>query len=150
MKRVGFALLIGAVVAFGVPTKENVGCGLGTQLWGSSANDSVLKQSLAATTNGTFGNQTFGITSGTSGCRKPRNFVENRKLQKFVADNMDQLAMDISAGSGESLETLAILLQIPAEKRPLFYKKLKGNFPKIYSSTSVDAAAVIDGIAETL
>lgn len=149
MKKVILAGALLTGVLFGA-MRENVGCGLGTQLWGHSADNSVLKQALAATTNGTFGNQTFGITSGTSGCRKPANFVSNQKLQKFIADNMDQVAMDISAGKGETLDTIADLLNVPAEKRPLFYSKLKANFDKIYSSNAVDSAKVIDSIAETL
>jgi hypothetical protein len=149
MKKVLFLGAIAVGLAFG-GARENIGCGLGTQLWKNNADDSILKQSLAATTNASFGNQTFGITSGTSGCRKPHKFVENDKLQKFIADNMDQVAMDISAGHGATLDTIADLLHIPNSKRPQFYAKLKANFDKIYSSDAVDSAKVIDSIAETI
>ncbi|HMX95743.1 MAG TPA: DUF3015 family protein, partial [Elusimicrobiota bacterium] len=43
------------------------GCGLGYVLFGNNDNTPVM-QILAATTNGTSANQTFGMTSGTSGC----------------------------------------------------------------------------------
>jgi len=42
------------------------GCGLGSIAFGND--QTMFKQVLAATTNGTFGTQTFGITSGTSNC----------------------------------------------------------------------------------
>ena len=41
------------------------GCGLGSMIFEP---DSGFTQVFAATTNGTSGNQTFGITSGTSNC----------------------------------------------------------------------------------
>jgi len=149
MKRLLFLSILAVGVAFG-GARENVGCGLGTQLWKHNADNSILRQSLAATTNATFGNQTFGITSGTSGCRKPHKFVDNNKLQKFIADNMDQVAIDISAGKGATLDTIADLLKVPHSKRPIFYSKLKSNFNQIYSSSAVDSAKVIDSIAENI
>src|SRR5690348_11977029 len=42
------------------------GCGLGSLVFGP--NDAPVAQVLAATTNGTFASQTFGISSGTSNC----------------------------------------------------------------------------------
>ena len=47
----------------------------------------------------------FGITSGTSNCNKPTNFVSNDKLNKFVGENMDELAMDISSGKEWNFKT---------------------------------------------
>ena len=139
-----------AVSAMAGTLRDNVGCGLGTMIIGDKGNDSVVMQVLAATTNGTSGNQTFGITSGTLGCKKPSRIVSNDKINKFVADNMDKLAMDISAGHGETLDALAELLKIPADKRASFYAKLKANFDKIYASTAVESADVIDSIAENI
>ncbi|HEY8553803.1 MAG TPA: DUF3015 family protein [Burkholderiales bacterium] len=47
--------------------ENNVGsCGWGSKLFDGQRG--VVPQVLAATTNGTFGSQTFGISSGTSGC----------------------------------------------------------------------------------
>jgi len=144
------ALSIGfASSVFAGNIRDNVGCGLGTTLLGNQQ-DSVLMEVLAATTNGTSGNQTFGISSGTLGCKKPTKLASNDKLNKFVADNMDQLAMDISSGNGEALNSLAEILKVPQNKRANFYAKLKTNFSKIYASHNVEAADVIDNIAETI
>src|SRR5690606_21045070 len=44
------------------------GCGLGSKLF--EGQRGVAPQVLAVTTNGTFGNQTFGISSGTLGCNQ--------------------------------------------------------------------------------
>ena len=61
-------------------------------------------QVLAATTNGTFGSQTFGISSGTSNC------VESSGTQgarTFIEGNREALAKDAARGSGETIVTLS-------------------------------------------
>jgi len=120
----------------------NTGCGLGSQV--ITNQDSVLMQVFAATTNGTSGNQTFGITSGTSGCAKPAKFVSNDKANEFVAGNMDLLALDMSNGGGEALTTLATLLNVSNPET--FASVLQANFEKVYTSENVTSADVIDNI----
>ena len=140
--------IISLIAAIGLTTavyaNENTGCGLGSLII-KDQSTSVL-QALAATTNGTSGNQTFGITSGTSNCNKPSDFVSNDKLNKFVEENMDELALDISAGKGETLETVAKLMNV--ENNVEFSAKLQSNFTNIYSNENVTSATVIDSIAK--
>ena len=140
--------IIGLMAAVGltasVYANENTGCGLGSIIIKNQ--NTVVLQVLAATTNGTSGNQTFGITSGTSNCDKPSNFVSNDKLNKFVSENMDELAMDISAGQGETLTTVAKLMNV--EDTKAFSSKLQANFTNIYTSENVTSANVIDSIAK--
>jgi len=119
------------------------GCGLGSLIFG---NEPGIVQIFAATTNGTFGNQTFGITTGTSNCDKQAKFASNERLNEFVKENMDNLAKDIAMGKGESLDTLAELLGISIEDRQIVYKKLQSNFSKIFPSEDVVSADVIDNI----
>ena len=137
-----------SVIAFGVISyavpKSNVGCGLGSMLF--KDNDTLVSQTCAATTNGLFGNQTFGITSGTLECDQAKNIVSNERLQIFVADNMDNLAKDISKGNGEYLNTLAVLMEISEVNRANFYRKLQSNFSKIYISDNVTNIEVLNNI----
>lgn len=122
----------------------NTGCGLGSIVIKDQS--TTLMQVLAVTTNGTSGNQTFGITSGTLNCKQPSSFVSNDKLHKFVNENMDELAMDISLGNGETLNTIANLMQV--ENSEIFFAKLQANFSEIYSNENVSSADVIDNIAK--
>ncbi|WP_457643209.1 DUF3015 family protein [Persephonella sp.] len=149
MKKILAGLIGAAVIASPslAVNKENTGCGLGYMLF-KDAPDSTVFEILAVTTNGISGNQTFGITTGTLECKQPEKVVKNDRLFKFVTENMDQLAADIASGSGETLETVSELMNIPAEKRDLFYSKLQENFDKIYSSEKVQSADVIDKIVE--
>jgi len=121
---------------------DNVGCGLGTQV--ITEKDTVLMQVFAVTTNGTSGNQTFGITSGTLGCKKPAKFASSEKVNIFVQSNMDSLAFDIAKGHGETLDTLASLMSV--ENTTAFGEKLQAKFDSIYSSADVEYADVVDAI----
>lgn len=142
----GFALLCAGPVLAG-QAEDNTGCGLGTMLWAGKADNSVMSQSLQATTNGLFGNQTFGITSGTLGCDRPANMASNDRLNEFASRNMDTLAKDIAFGQGENLDTLAELMEIPVAERPQFYASLQNNFNDIFVTGQENSAQMLDRIA---
>ena len=80
------------------------GCGLGSILFGSKPG---MVQILAATTNATFGSQTFGITTGTSNCTDGGGGLISARA--FVETNRGAVAKDISRGSGETIRSLAAL-----------------------------------------
>ena len=121
---------------------NQTGCGLGSMI--IKDNSSALLLALQATTNGTSGNQTFGITSGTSGCTKTK-IVMNERAEEFVASNMDQLAKEIAMGQGESVDTLAELLAV--EDKEAFASALQTNYNSIYSADDVKMAEVLDTIS---
>ena len=139
-------VLAGSAFAAG-QAHQNTGCGLGTMLFKGAADNSVLLQTFQATTNGIYGNQTFGITTGTSDCAQPKNFANNERLNEFMVANMDNLARDIAQGRGETLDAFAELLGVPAEKRPEFYGQLQSGFSRIFTSPGVQMASVMDNIS---
>lgn len=124
----------------------NTGCGLGVLIFHPTPQSSTVIQILAVTTNGTLGNQTFGISSGTSECDQPKNFVRNDRLNEFVHANMDELARDIAAGKGETLDTVAELMSVPAPERDAFNRNLQAHFGEIFPSPGVEYAQVVDSI----
>lgn len=137
---------LAAVVALSSSAMAGVnsqtGCGLGSLI--IKDDSTAIMLALQATTNGTFGNQTFGITTGTLGCKKTQ-FVLNERAQDFVASNMDQLAKEISVGQGESINTLAELLDI--SDKATFSASLQANYNKIYTSQNSKMADVLDNIS---
>lgn len=150
-------VIVGIVVAsmmFATPVfaaedvQRNTGCGLGA----SALKDSKFKVTLVGQLVMTFlnyaisGNGTFGITTGTSECKAPTKVVENERLKEFAVANLDNLAKDIAMGQGESLETLAELMSMPAESRGATYAKLQSNFSNIFTSENIEAADVVDNI----
>lgn len=119
------------------------GCGLGSVIV-AKPNTAVLYAIQAAFNVTVSGNQTFGITSGTSGCTKTK-FVMNERAEEFVASNMDQLAKEIAMGQGESVDTLAELLDV--QDKDAFASALQANYKSIYSSDNVKMAEVLDTIS---
>ncbi|MGE0737856.1 DUF3015 family protein [Sulfurimonas sp.] len=137
-----FALLSSSLVA---DVNNKTGCGLGAMIIKDDSTAVVL--ALQATTNTALsGNQTFGITSGTLGCKKTR-FVMNERAEEFVASNMDQLAKEIAQGHGESVDTLAELLEV--SDKAAFATALQSNYNSIYTSQNAKMADVLDNISAT-
>ncbi len=139
---------IAAVVALSSSMMANInsqtGCGLGAMI--IKDDSTAIMLALQATTNGIFGNQTFGITSGTLGCKKTQ-FVMNERAEEFVASNMDQLAKEIAQGHGESVDTLAELLEV--SDKAAFATALQSNYNSIYTSQNAKMADVLDNISAT-
>lgn len=110
---------------------DNVGgCGVGSKLFDTQKG--VAPQVLAVTTNGSTGNQTFGITSGTLGCTQDGLVKSNWKTAMFIDGNREQVARDMSSGSGESLEALSALIGVSDEHKPAFFRVTQENFSSIF------------------
>ena len=102
----------------------SAGCGLGSMILGGQKG---ILQVFAATTNGTSGSQTFGITSGTSNCGGG-----GKTATQFIEVNKTSLKNDIAKGDGE---TLAALSEIYGCEQPEnFGQTLKTNYRKIFSA----------------
>lgn len=126
-----------------VEAHDSTGCGLGSMAWRGQSG--IAPQVLAVTTNGTFGNQTFGITFGTSGC-DPNGRVSGgtqKMVFSFLENNMEQYALDAARGEGETLDTLAGILNVDKAE---FAKKSQQNFAAIFPDSNVDAIFVTQQI----
>jgi hypothetical protein len=129
--------------------ENNIGnCGWGSKIFDGQSG--VAPQVLAVTTNGTFGNQTFGITSGTSGCTQDGAVKSNWRTALFIDGNRDQLARDMAIGSGETLDSLAHLLGVEAQDRAAFNRVTKDNMGRIFSSENMQTAQIIASLREVL
>jgi hypothetical protein len=130
--------------AMAASAQQNTGCGLGAVLIGDKASDSLIGQLAMTFLNAISGNQTFGITSGTSECKMPSKIVQDERVKEFVVANLDNLAKDIASGKGETLDTLADLMSVSSDQRTVVYAKLQTNFDAIFTSTDVEATQVLD------
>lgn len=99
---------------------------------------------LAATTNGLFANQLFGITFGTLGCSGSGTVTA--QAVTFTNENAEALARDMAVGQGESLNVLAELLNIKAEDKARFFAVSKQNFAEIYSTENKDSYQVLTSL----
>jgi hypothetical protein len=101
----------GAGVAEGVGARTNTykygmaGCGLGSLVFEPSG-----MQVLAATTNGSFYSQTFGISFGTSNCNDPSSAKTAYEQEVFMNANLASLSKEAAQGDGVTLRAFAELL----------------------------------------
>jgi len=156
MKKIAFAGFLSLVVAAGVAAAQPAppaassggggggygaaGCGLGSIVFGSKPG---FMQVFAATTNGLFGSQTFGITSGTSNCSS--SAPGGMAARQFIETNRQAFAKDVSRGSGETIASLTVLSG--CRDAAAVGATLQRNFGTIFpsakaSDTDVSAAAV--------
>ncbi len=142
-------ILTGSAFAAGT-AHQNTGCGLGTLMFKNSADNSSMLQAFQICLNNfppLSAVPTFGISFGTADCQKPTQFASNERANEFMVANMDNLARDIAQGHGETLDAFAELIEVPAEQRPEFYQQLQSGFDRIFTSSNVQMASVMDNIA---
>ncbi len=111
------------------------GCGLGSMAWRGQSG--IIPQVLAISTNGTFLN-TIGVTLGTSGC-DPNGRVTGgtgKLVLAVIENNMEQFAMDASAGKGETIDTIAGLLDVDSTE---LGAKTQQNFAYLFNNENVEA-----------
>lgn len=122
----------------------DAGCGLGGMLIKSNTK---LMQLFAATTNGSFGSQTFGITFGTSGCSANGLVQNDKQIQYFVEVNQAELTREIAQGHGEKLTTLAALNGCDtAEQISAFNVKAQSSFKSIIPSSKTSAVDFVSNM----
>lgn len=132
-----FTVLAGSLLASPAMASQigPAGCGLGNQVFKKD------NQVLAATTNGTSGNQTFGITSGTSGCT---DSAATAQMTIFVESNKIALSKEAARGQGETIEALAGLMGCGDSKS--VGQELKAKYAEIFGATADDSGAVVRSI----
>jgi hypothetical protein len=123
-------------------------CGVGSMIFKGQAG--VVPQILAITTNGSTFNQMFGVSSGTLGCTPNATVHSNMKTAMFINNNKDQLARDMSVGSGETLASLSHLLGIEAKDQAAFNRLAKDNVARIFTNESVATEQVVASLREVL
>ena len=147
MKKLYLSVLAVGLIAFtsNASAIDSTGCGLGSMAWRGQSG--IAPQVFAATTNASFGSQTFGITFGTSGC-DPNGRVTGgtgKMMLVFLENNMEQYAMDAAAGHGETIVTLAGILNMDSEK---LGEMSKQNFATLFPNENVDAVTLTLNVME--
>jgi hypothetical protein len=136
---------IGVVLSGGVALADpDAGCGWGTLAF--KGQTGVASKVLAAFTNGLLFNQTFGMSSGTAGCKRGGTVTADARLNMYASANIDQLASDMASGRGESLDTLAQLIGISDADRPAFFALAKNNFGTLFPSDQVTAGDMLTAL----
>ena len=112
------------------------GCGLGSLVFQDKG---AVQQILAATTNGTSGSQTFGITTGTSNCDSPA-LLKTSKIEPFVEANMVAVNNDIAKGSVDTISSISNVYGCKDSKK--VGSTLQRNYKTIFPSNTASAKDV--------
>ena len=122
------------------------GCGWGNALFkGQSGMPSHV---IAGITNVTFGNQTFGMTTGTNGCTT--NGTLGYGGQSVVSAIMDEFSEDVARGEGDAMNTVAVVYGVEAQDRDTFAKVMHENFTTLFPSENVTAEEMMASIEEVM
>jgi hypothetical protein len=127
------------------------GCGLGTMLWKDSGHSKgILPQTLQETTNGIFGNQSFGITSGTLGCTNDGVVKNDQKVNVFASVNLDNLSQEMAQGRGEHLSALASLIGVPADRQVDFFAMTQEKYTSLFKSETTTSNEMLVALNQEL
>lgn len=140
----------GLALAAGNPD-TGPGCGLGKLAFQNYPHQKTIGvQTMEATTNGLMGNQTFGISSGTSGCTNDGKFWAQEKVNVFAALNFENLAQDMAQGQGEHLASLATLMGIPADQQPAFFAMTQEKYASLVQAGETSPVALVKALNEAV
>lgn len=133
------AVLLGAASTASAVAPGGPNCGWGNMLF--SGQSGIVYHFLASTTNGTSGNATFGMTSGTNGCSTDGTLTYGGKA--MVSAMLDEFSEDVARGEGDALTAVAVAFGIEADDRATFARVTHENFELIFPSAEVTADHVI-------
>ena len=136
-------LLVAGSAAYAAKDHTSAGCGWGTMLF--EGKQKKLHLILAATTNGTSGNQTFGISSETGGCTSEGGWVKNDvKIDAYAEANFEKLSKEMAQGGGEYLSGLSTLVGCKDQAtRQAFFHLAQQKYERIIPNEKTDSSAML-------
>ncbi len=152
-------IMLSVAVLFGMQTglamaanpDTGPGCGLGKLAWSDyKGQKEIAPQVMMATTNGTFGSNTFGISSGTSGCTNDGKVMSEYKTPVFVSLNFENLSQEMAQGQGEHLASLASLMDVPVENQAAFFAMIQERYTSLVKAGEASPVAMMKALNEAV
>ena len=138
------AALMGASFSAHAVAPGGPGCGWGNLLF--EGKSGLPMHLLATIVNGTSGNATFGMTSGTNGCDTNGALTYSGESLLGMTGVMEEVAQEMAVGEGEALTALSVSIGVDAADRAHFNSVMHQNFASIFPSQDVTAAEVMQQI----
>ena len=127
------------------------GCGLGKLAFADFKNQkNIAPQVLMATTNGTFGSTTFGISSGTSGCTNDGQVWADQKVTMFALLNFENLTQEMAQGRGEHLVSLATLMGVPEDQHSEFLSMAQERYILLVQGGENSSASLVKALNDAI
>lgn len=151
-KVIVWSLLAGLIPTVGLASGNHpmAGCGLGYLLLSNKDNDKVT-QVLGATTNGTFGTQTFGISSGTSGCTQDGAVKIAKETEVYAEVNLHSLRSEMAAGQGEYVTTFARMMGAKTSTETAqMVRFFQANYAALFPTAGTTSTDMLSALATKL
>ena len=132
-----FPLLI---INLGQARDKSSGCGPG---WKLTKRMSITSSSVRLSTNSFT--TPYGMTSGTSGCKRHSIVQKESKQIHFVEENLDQLELEMSIGKGQFVEQLASLVGCE-NKIIAFTKTMQKNYNELFQETKTNPSHLLNSV----
>ena len=145
MKKTAFSiiLLISSSTAFAA-APGGPSCGWGNMIFeGKSGTGFHL---MASSVNGTSGNNTFGMSSGSNGCATSGRLTYGGKSLLAFTNILTEFTEDVARGEGDALNAVATMFGIEQQERTVFSEVVHANFETIFPSEKVTAEQVLHNL----
>ena len=142
------AILLGSSMTAQADAPGGPGCGWGNLLF--EGQGGLVIHLLASITNGTSGNATFGMTSGTNGCDVSGTLTYSGDSLLAMNGVLEEVAQDMAVGHGEALTALTVAMQIDPADRDHFNSLMHENFTQIFPRDDVSSGEVMDNITTVM
>lgn len=145
---IGLAFVATSSVSFAeAPGGPN--CGWGNMVFDGSTG--FFPHFFASWTNGTTGNASFGMTSGTNGCSHTGKLTyKGKKWLGIETVMLDEFSEDVAKGQGDALTAVAVNIGIEQQDRAIFAQAMHQNFNAIFTSESVTAEEVVENMLQVM
>ena len=121
--------------------------------WGNMAfegKSGLVSHMLGSWLNGSTGNNTFGMSSGTNGCVVKGKLTYGGKSILAFNSIMTEFAEDTARGEGEALTTVAIMMGVEKQDRVVFAEVAHSNFNTLFPNDSVTAEEVLQTLVTVM
>jgi hypothetical protein len=139
-------MLLGASSVAMAEAPGGPNCGWGNMLFDGQSG--IGPHFLASTTNGTSGNNTFGMTSGTNGCETSGTLTYGGK--SMISSIMGEFTEDVAGGEGDALNAVAVIYGVEPQDRAAFAQVMHENFTVIFPSEAVTADEMMASIESVM
>lgn len=147
MKKIlGCIVLATASVSAFADAPGGPSCGWGNMLF--EGQSGAVPHFLALTTNGTSGNATFGMTTGTNGCSTDGKLSYGGK--KMIGSIMTEFSADVAAGQGDALNAVAAIMGVEKQDRAVFAEVAHANFKVIFPTENATTDQVVAGLEQVM
>jgi hypothetical protein len=142
------AMLLGASTTAMAVSPGGPNCGWGNLIF--EGQSGLPAHFLASIVDGTSGNATFGMTSGTNGCSTDGSLTYGGDSLLSFGNVLDEFSEDVARGDGEALAAVAVSMGISETDRDQFKTVMHQNFDRLFPSADVNAEQVFTSMVSVM